>query len=111
MNNMGMNYRHFGNTFSKNTELLVKGCIYLNCMDYAQAVDELDPTLIDKYINEGYDRYLMGDTIDPFTIGDAIWQAWYDYFEWDGEPDDNEVDIFDVNENLNEYIRLRAEWG
>lgn len=102
-----MNYIHFGNTFSKNTELLIKGCIYINCMEYHPQADELDIDLLDHYIYEGYQRYLNSDTLNPFLIGDAIWHAFYDYLEYVGDADENPIDIYAVHANLDKYIEFR----
>jgi len=101
-----MNYRHFGNTFSKNTELLIKGCIYINCMDYDEYSREIDEDLMNDYILEGYRIYMKDDSVDPFTIGNAIWQVYYEYQEWDGNPENDNIDIFDVEGNLSVAIDL-----
>ena len=106
---MGMNYIHFANTFSKNQELLIKGCIYHNCMEYAEVAEKIDSRIMHLYVEEAYKRYERHDKMCPFELGDAIWHAFYDYTEWKGNPDDNPIDIFDIENTLTTYFNLMRE--
>lgn len=99
---MGMTYKHFAHTFSKNVKLYVQGTMYMDCMEYADKVNEADITLMDKYMEAGYKRYLQDDMLSPIMIGRALYWLFYDYF--DSDADDDNIDIFNIEENLTKYI-------
>lgn len=103
---MKMTYKDFGNKFSKNMELFIKGSIYLECMEYATHVDAESKDLLDNYIHEGYLRWLDNPDLSPSFIGTALFHLFYEYYEVSQDLKDMHVDIADVRNNVTLFFGI-----
>jgi hypothetical protein len=79
-------------------------------MEYDDYSREIDADLMNDYIQEGYRIYMKSDKLDPLTIGQAIWQAYYEYENWDGDPEEDKINIFDVEFNIDYYLDIVSQY-
>jgi hypothetical protein len=105
-----MNYVQFAEQYENQQELLIKGLMYMEIMEFADKINAYDPKVIDMYIKEGYDLYLNSDHISPIEIGMSIWWVFNDFTQWDGNPEEDHINLYDVEDNIVEYIDKFRTW-
>ncbi len=96
-----MDYKNVAHKYP--LETVIKATIYLNLSDTAEN-HGFDTDLIDQYVDKAYDLWLFESYLSPLELGDAIDEVLWDYLNKEGN-----VDIYNVEENVSEYLRRLRE--
>ena len=102
-----MDYKNVAHKYP--LETIIKATIYLNVSDTAEN-HAFDTDLIDRYVDKAYELWLLDSYnnkviyLSPLELGDAIDEVLWDYLNKEGN-----VDIYNVEENVSEYLRKLRE--